>query len=218
MAAGDLTTLANLKLWAPITSTNTNDDAILSRLISAVSSDFTRATRRPDLLEDTYAEVHQGDGSSRMIAYHWPINSIASLTVGGTAIAESADKIEPGYYLDEDIDPERVWNVYLIGSVFTDGLAVALGYSAGYATVPLDIEQAVIDWCAYRYKNRANVAATQRRSAEGETVQSELIDAPPNVLSVIERYTRELPALDRRAEERDERIMLRGGKPAKGRR
>jgi hypothetical protein len=151
-----------------------------------------------------------------MIAYHWPIISVVSLAVGALSISASSDKIQNGYYLDEDIDPERIWNIYLNGYVFTDAAPVALTYSAGYVQpggtatglqimLPEDIEQAVLDWCAYRYKERPNVSATQRRSVQGESAQTELLDAPPNVLQVIERYKRELPSLDRRAEERAER-------------
>ena len=219
MAAQDLTTLPTLKQWLPITSTNNNDDNTLSRLLTAVSMDFARATRRPDLLQATYTEVHQGDGSSRMIVFHWPIVAVTNLTVGGSAITASADKIAVGYYLDSDIDSERVWNIYLNGYVFTDGAPVKLSYSAGYAqpgapgpltqgqiALPQDIEQAVLDWCAYRYKERPNVAATQRRTGQGDSVHTELLDAPPNVLQVIERYKRELPSLDRRAQEREERL------------
>lgn len=216
MSAYDLTTLTTLKGWLPINSSTITDDATLSRLITAVSQDFMRATRRPDLLLATYDEIHQGDGSTRMIAFHWPINAITTLKVAGSAIAMSSDKIANGYYFDADIDPERIWNVYLNGYVFTDGAAVELAYLAGYVqpggtvgtseiALPEDIEQAVLDWCGYRYKQRPNVGVTQRRSTEGESAGIEIVDAPPNVLQVIERYTRCFPSIDRRAEEREER-------------
>jgi hypothetical protein len=219
MAAQDLSQLETLKAWLPITSTNDKDDPTLSRLLTAVSMDFARATRRTDLLQATYTEVHRGDGSSRMVAFHWPIVAVTNLTVGGSAITASADKIAVGYYLDSDIDPERIWNIYLNGYVFSDGEPVKLSYSAGYVqpgitgpltqgqiALPEDIEQAVLDWCAYRYRERPNVAATQRRTGQGDSEHTELLDAPPNVLQVIERYKRELPSLDRRAEERVERM------------
>jgi len=181
MAAGDLTTLDNLKLWAPIPSTTTAEDALLSRLITAVSNDFARATKRPDLLASDYTEVHTGDGAARMIAFHWPINSIATLTVGGTAITESADKIAAGWYLDEDIDPERVWNVYLVNSVFTDGAPVKLEYNAGYAVVPEDIEQAIIDamyvgFNANREFTTDDIAAALKRQVPLSISQRETID------------------------------------------
>lgn len=227
MAAQDLTTKDNLKLWLPVKSDITTDDATLARLITATSQDFMRATKRPDLLQASYAaEVHQGDGGSRLIAFHWPIISVTSLAVGGSAITASADKVAAGYYFDLDIDPERNFNLYLNGFCFTDGAAVVLAYKAGYVqpgappgtgeiALPGDIEQGVIDWCGYRYKQRPNVATTQRRSTEGEQVGVEVVDAPPNVLEVIERYKRCFPSLDRREEERDER-MTRGAKAGKG--
>ncbi len=217
MAAQDLTTLATLKQWLPINPTNPSDDVTLSRLITAVSMDFMRAIKRPDLLLDSYTEVHQGDGSSRLVAFHWPIVAVTGLAIAGTTVSSSADKIALGYYVDVDIDPERIWQVYLNGYVFTDGAAVKLTYSAGYVqpgsdptpgqiTLPSDIEQAVIDWCGYRYKQRPNVGVTARRSTEGETSRLEQFDAPPNVLQVIERYERKPPSVDRRGEEREERM------------
>jgi hypothetical protein len=208
----DLTTLANVKQWAPIASTTTSDDTLISRLITACSNDFTRATLRPDLLQDDYTEVHQGDGSTRMTLFHWPINAITTLTIGGTAVSASPDKIQPGYYVDEDIDPERVYQLYLIGQSFTDGAAVQIDYSAGYETAPEDIEQAVIDWVVYRYKGRPNAGASRRRSSEGEDVDVEQVDAPPTTLAVIERYKRRLPSVNRRLDEAQQRMAMRQGK------
>jgi hypothetical protein len=211
----DLTTLANVKQWAPIASTTTSNDTLISRLITACSNDFMRATLRPDLPQDDYTEVHQGDGSTRMTLFHWPINEITTLTIGGTTVAESPDKIRPGYYVDEDIDPERVYQLYLIGQCFTDGAVVTISYSAGYEAAPEDIEQAVIDWVVYRYKGRPNAGASRRRSTEGEDVDVEQVDAPPTTLAVIDRYKRRLPSVNRRLDEAQQRMAMRQGKKAK---
>lgn len=226
MAAQDLTTLENLKQWLPINSTNVKDDATIARLITATSDDFMHSVERPDLLQATYNEVRVGDGASRLTAYHWPIAAVSSLTIGSRTVTASADKIAAGYYLDTDIDPERIFNLWLAGGLtFADGLPVKIAYTAGYTppgttlttgqiALPTDIEQAVIDWCTYRYNERPNVSATERRSNDGETIHSELIDAPPNVLALIERYKRVLPSLDRRQDEREERMMRgRGATP-----
>jgi hypothetical protein len=224
MADQDLSTLATLKGWLPIKTSETADDATLTRLLTAVSMDFQRAVNRPDLLQADYMEVHPGDGAEHLVTFHWPIVAVTTLTIGSATIAASADKIAAGYYFDADIDPERRWQIYLNGYLFADNKPVKLAYSAGYAqpgvtltagqiALPLDIEQAVLDWCAYRYKERPNVAIAQRRTAQGQEEQTELLDAPPNVLQVIERYKRELPSLDRRAEERAERLAKPSFKP-----
>jgi hypothetical protein len=197
---GDLTVLSDVKLWLPIPPGTVSEDPILSRLITATSNDFMRATGRPDLLAAAYTEVRQGDGGSRLTMYHWPINSVASVTVAGAAVAASADRVAAGYYVDEDVDPERAWTLYLVGSRFTDSAAVQVDYNAGYTTAPGDIVQAVIDWVVYRYKGRPNVT-TARRSQEGDSVQVDQLDVPANVKDVITRYTRKVPGVDRRAEE-----------------
>src|ERR1700744_850024 len=100
----DLTTLTAVKAWLPIPSGTTSEDALLSGLISSTSADFMRATNRVDLLAADYSETRPGDGASRMILRHWPINSIEALTISGATIPESSDQIQPGYYFDEDLD------------------------------------------------------------------------------------------------------------------
>lgn len=201
----DLTTLTNVKQWLGLTTAGA--DAQLSRLITAVSADFQRLANRPDLLQANYTgEVQTGDGGRRLVPYHWPIASVTSLTVAGVTVAVSPDKVASGYYFDADIDPERNRALYLVGSTFKDGQPVVLTYSAGYTVVPGDVEQAVIDWVAYRFKGAPNTGTQQRRSAEGESVQVEQTDMPPHVQQVIDRYTRCLPGLNRR--EDDQRRQL----------
>jgi hypothetical protein len=202
----DLTTLAAVKAWLPVKTEITTGDDVITSLIKACSADFLRATKRPDLLAADYTEVHQGDGAARMAVYHWPINTITTLTVGGVSIPASTDKIVPGYFIDLDIDPERAFNLYLIGQVFTDAAPVKIVYNAGYTAIPYDVGQAVIDWIDYRYKGKPNTSTTQRRSTEGESVGVEIVDAPPNVLQVIERYKRCIPSVSRRMDENEARM------------
>jgi hypothetical protein len=47
-------------------------------------------------------------------------------------ISASADKVAAGYYVDQDIGPERAWQIYLNGYTFIDGAAGQVNYSAGY--------------------------------------------------------------------------------------
>jgi hypothetical protein len=201
----DLTALDAVKAWLPIKPDIITGDDVLTSLIKACSADFLRATRRPDLLAADYVEVRQGDGGQRIALFHWPISAIATLSVGGVSVPASADKIAPGYYFDLDIDPERAFNLYLIGQALTDGAPVKIAYNAGYATVPNDIAQAVIEWVAYRYKGRPSAGTTQRKTP-GEEVGVENVDAPPNVLQTIERYARCIPSVNRRQDEYEARM------------
>lgn len=217
MAVNDLTTLVNVKMWLPIPTSQTSEDLTLARLITATSEDFMRATKRPDLLTASYSEVREGDGSARMILRHWPITAVTTLSVAGVAIAASANKIAPGWYFDADLDPELLWELYLAGYTFADGATIQIGYTAGYVTVPGDIEQAVIDWVAYRYKGRPTVGIAQTKfgGREGDEVKTEQVDIPLSTQSVIEKYRREIPTLDRRKEKMAQQPRV-WAKPAPG--
>lgn len=203
----DLTTLSAVKDWLPIASGVTADDALLSGLITGVSSDFLRAIERPDLLTADYTEVRQGDGDTRLSLRHWPVTAVSALTVGGATVTASADKIARGYYFDADLDPERRTQLFLAGGlVFTDAAVVSLSYSAGYATVPGDIAQAVVEWVCQRYKGRPNSSTVSRRSTEGAEVRVDLSDAPETTKAVIERYRVCWPSTDKRSDDREYRV------------
>jgi hypothetical protein len=130
------------------------------------------------------------------------------LTVGGVAIPVSSDKIAPGYFFDQDIDPERSFNLYLIGQAFTDTAPVKIEYNAGYDDAPFDVSQAVAEWVAQRYKQRPNLGTVIQRGAEGESMQQSEAAAPANTLACIERYKRRIPSVSRRY---DEEQMRRSG-------
>lgn len=196
-----LCSLADVRAWLQAASGQTADDALLLRLISAVSYDFLREIRRPDFYPaQDYTEVREGDGGSRMTMRHWPLNSIASVTIStplvspaSLAIPPSTDDITPGYWIDMDLDPERRWEIYLDGYVFADLASVTVKYNAGYAVVPLDVEQAMIEWVSYVYKSRMWIGQTSKHMAQGESVQVSDADIPPSVRRVVDRYRRYEP-------------------------
>jgi hypothetical protein len=203
----DLTTLEDVKSWLPIPSTTAAEDPLLQELITSVSADFLRAIERPDLLEEDYTEVRTGDGGTRLSLRHWPITDVTSLTVAGTAVAASADKMARGYYFDEDLDPERRTILYLAGGLaFTDAATVKLEYTAGYADAPEDVAQAVKEWVCARYKGRPNATAVARRSTEGADVRVDLSDAPETTKAVIARYKVCWPSQDKRTDDRNYRV------------
>jgi hypothetical protein len=104
---------------------------------------------------------------------HWPITEVTKVTVDGVEVDASPDGTAAGWYVDVPPDPERNQAVLLIGSVFTDGKACSIEYSAGYATVPADVAQAVIEWVAYRYRSRQFIGQSSKHMQTGETVSFE---------------------------------------------
>jgi hypothetical protein len=210
----DLTTLAKVKSFMTITTTG--PDAVLSSLITACSDDFVRAIERTDFIGATYTEVRQGDGGNRMPLHHWPIASVASVTVAGVTVSPSANQIADGWYINADLDPERRNQLWTAGAaVFTDNAPVVVTYDAGYLavggnlglTLPTDVEQAVIDWVADRYQSRPGTGVQSQRLAGGEHVEYDKDSPmPDSVARVVCKYKRSWPSQDRRNDDRDYRV------------
>jgi hypothetical protein len=144
MAAGDLTTTAKVRDYLGLTTDDAN--AKLDALVTSSSAWFVSQLGRP-VLSATYTETRDGNGTSDLVLYKWPVISVTSVTVDGTAIAARATVNDSGWTRDGS-------KLTLTGYVFTSGVAnVVVVYVAGYATVPTDIEQAVTEHVALRYRD-----------------------------------------------------------------
>jgi hypothetical protein len=114
VGVGDLTTLANVKAMANVTSTD--DDALLQRLISAESSRFQTLIDRA-LGTATYTETRDGAGgpvagvssgvgiygyapptsrgSTRLLLKNYPVQSVTSVTIDGVPVPPSPAPARP---------------------------------------------------------------------------------------------------------------------------
>jgi hypothetical protein len=86
MAAGDLTTLADVKAWLNTSGTfGTTDDAILSRLITAASSFLARYLGR-DVVLTNYSELRDGLAGNTFVFANYPVTAVYGVDVGGVNI------------------------------------------------------------------------------------------------------------------------------------
>lgn len=189
MAAGDLTDLATVKAWIPVT--NTNDDALLTALVTQVST-FIQSWLNRTIAQQPYSETRNGQQMQQMMLKNYPIASISSLTVDGIAIP-ARPALGPGmstgvggYTFDDQA-------IYLSGCYwFTRGFQnVQIAYVGGYATTPADIQQAanitVADW--YRNTRGARIGINSE-GIEGQTI-SYLKEALPEVVqTILQQYRR----------------------------
>lgn len=141
MAIGDLTTLANAKSW--LSNVSTNDDALLSRLISAASGTVIQYLNK-HIIYNTYTQTFNGNGMTSMALPEYPIYEVVSLSIDGVTISPSTNGINPGYMFDANM-------VYLIGTSsygftrcpiyrFTKGFQnVVITYKAGFY-IPSDVQ------------------------------------------------------------------------------
>jgi hypothetical protein len=161
------------------------DDALLTRLVSAASTFVTTWLDR-QLLQASYLETRSGKDTSTMAALQWPVTAVSSVTVDGVAITARTAFGGSGFYFDSDF-------LYLDGFSFTRGRAnVQLAYTAGYTVVPFDVEQAVIEIIALRYRERDRIGQVSKNIA-GEVVTFLVKDMPPSALSALLNYKRVIP-------------------------
>jgi hypothetical protein len=233
----DLCQLADVKTWLGIT--DTVSDALLQRLITSCSQDFLNEIRRNDFTPaanfadhlfkardywwmgaDGIRSFWQGPGLTtsqrRNVIYlrRYPVNSVASVTLDGTALAavtDPNDLTQSGFWFDPSLDPENRQKIDLvgisrIGSGWDNPLGnVVITYNAGYDTIPKNIVQAIIEWVAQKrgqsQLQSANQAAgafklgdyEQTQAISTATLAAMAADVPENVQKVIEQYKRPLP-------------------------
>lgn len=182
MAAGDLTTLANVKQWLGLAATT--DDALLSRMITAYSSQIQTWLNRV-ILKQAYTEVRDGTGRNVLVFADYPVSAVASVAVDGNAIP-AGDFVVPGYRFDAT-------RLFLNGYTFCRGLGnVQINYTAGYDTVPPELEEAVIQVIALRYREKDRIGL-QSKTLAAETVSFFVKDYPDTVRTTLNNYRKVVP-------------------------
>ena len=186
---GDLTDLASVKAWIPVTTTN--DDALLTALVTQVST-FIQSWLNRTIASQAYSETRNGQGMPQMLLLNYPVTAVASVTVDGIvipprpALGPGTFASLGGYTFDSNA-------LYLSGGyLFCRGFQnVAVGYTAGYATTPADIQQAtnmtVADWYKNQRGARLGVAA---EGIEGQTISYVQRPLPQPALSILQQYKR----------------------------
>jgi hypothetical protein len=184
MAAGDLTTLANVRQWINIASTS--DDALLSRLITSVSN-FIQSWLNRVLTSSAYVETYNGrDGGTFMLLANYPITAVASLSIDGVPIPPGGSPLVQGFAFDAT-------KIVLYGYQFTAGINnVAVSYTAGYATPPVEIEQACIELVSLRYAERLRPGVASRGLA-GETTTYTPVALTDSIKETLGQYKKVVP-------------------------
>lgn len=187
MAAGDLTTLANVREYLRGDFSDpgyTVHDAALSRLITSVSNEVRQHTdQRLNVPAAAVTDRLHGDGTRRMPLSQIQVNSITSVTVAGSAIPAQPSATADGYFLDKS-------TVELVGYSFTEGRGnVSIVYNSGWATVPTDLEDAVIQLVVLKFR-RADAPGQTSLTVGGDSVQYDNGAQFANAMAILDRYRR----------------------------
>lgn len=165
------TTLATVKEFVGITSVN--DDALLTRLINDAST-LMQSWLSRDITSATYTQKLDGKGIDEITLTNYPITAVSALTIDG---------ITPTAYGFDDN------NIYLTdGSVFTKGKRnITVTYTAGFTTVPTDLEQVCVDLVATKYRERDRIGLDSKALA-GETTAFSTRDFPNRAKAILTQY------------------------------
>jgi hypothetical protein len=196
-----LCNLSDVKNWLGLT--NANDDQLLTTLIANVSQAALSFLRRASLASASYTEKYDGTGTPTLALLNYPITAVSSLTINNMTIQASPDGVVTGYVFDDYtlklIGLGGAWDLapafYGTPENFIKGFQnVAVSYTAGYASVPADISQALVEWCAFRYRARGWIGQKSKHLATGESVT--FVDdngMPEYVKHVLKHYKRRIP-------------------------
>lgn len=190
MADGDLTTLANVRSYVSIGDADTD---LVQRLITG-ASDYFRSRIGRDLQSPvkTYTgERHSGDGRAGIFTDETPVTEMTSVVVDGDTIPQAVDPGagDKGWVLI-DADAGRI---ELIDYLFEVGTGnVLLTYKAGYAAIPAEIEQAIIEMVVLKYRERPHLGLSSETLA-GQSAVFLPAFLPRSVEEVVDLYRRIAP-------------------------
>jgi uncharacterized phiE125 gp8 family phage protein len=178
-----LATLAQVKEYIGNSADNT-DDALLTRLITAVSELIERSSQRV-FGQATYTETRNGTGGRFLVLNNRPVTAVSSLTINGITIPQSTSFTVDGWVV------ESPWKVTLRGYShrFDEGVQnVQITYTAGYATVPADVAQACCLMVGLFYKERDRMGISNK-TVGGENISFTKDDMPPSVMQTVRNYS-----------------------------
>lgn len=137
MRAGDLTTLANVKAWLQITTTDPVRDALMMRLIASASAFILQQINRTGFGYGQISRTYDGSGQDFMVLRDYPVQSIVSIGMAGHANAiTAAGSLFPfakGYMLDPPAPSIAGQRLALVGDCFPRVRGgVVVTYMAGY--------------------------------------------------------------------------------------
>lgn len=184
---GELCTVAQVKAYMRITGTT--HDAVFTALVEGASAKMEGYMRR-HIVSDTYDEYHNGSGYAQTVVLREaPVIGTPTVTVGGSAYT--------GFELDDEAG--ILW--YGAGdAIFAPGCwpggirNVRVQYTAGYASVPVDLREACIRQVAYEAKLSAvrgdflGVPSETDPTGIAKTVDQ--LTWAPGVVAAMDRYKR----------------------------
>lgn len=189
-----LCTLADLRTYLKIASTDTGQDAHLENLIMRATAFIQTITRRT-ILSAEQTIYCSGDGTNTLMLPDYPVTAVSLVEDSLSGDAEFS-------FTDSDLNEEFGFDddgelILMGGYIFRSpsGSVPArnykVTYTAGYSARPEDLRQVCVELAAAKYylgENQRQGVAT--KTFGGETVTYRSDDLSPTQKLIIRRYTR----------------------------
>lgn len=182
-----LATVAQLKEYLGVTGTS--DDALLTRVLAAAETFFYTMLQRNSLEVGAFTQTLDGTGKDYVMVSYWPIVTLTSLVVAGETIAASLYTFgSRGAF-----DSRMVYFTSASGLLFPKGRRnVVVSGTAGYATTPPDVQQAVVELAGRGYQKRKRLDEVSKQVG-GETVSYSTKDLTDFASKVVNVYGNRIP-------------------------
>lgn len=158
-----LTTLADVKALAGISSSDTTQDARLEAIINGVSSQVSTYCARNFKRQTYTGETYSPSNRQLLILRNMPVVSVSSITIDGTAQTQGTDYILAPEYADAGMlyrewgwTGQTINRLNLVSDVISMRRSILITYIAGWhlpgdagyiagdpASLPLDLQYAV---------------------------------------------------------------------------
>lgn len=195
-ASNDLTTIVNVK--AELGLSDGANDAVLKRYISSASAAASQYCNRTFQIETIKDEIWPAADPypwplpgffQTMQLSRWPVVTLASLTENGKPLTDGTDfRTDPaaGSLMRLDLGGRQVnWSAQ----------PKVAQYDAGYAVIPVDLEDAVIRMVTRRFRGKGRDPSLKQRNIPGVIEQSwwiatgnEAGNLSPDVEDVLDNY------------------------------
>ena len=185
-ASTDLTSLDALKRYIGIDATDTSQDALLGDLIDYASERIeTHCGRR--FASEAITEYADGSGTTELVLSRRPVTELTSVRVD----ADREFSEETALDLSEQIVLRAESGVVeRVDAVFPRGASnIRIEYTAGYETVPDDIELAAVKLAAAWYAHaRAGADGVKRETLGGYSAEYARAALPADVEAILDPY------------------------------
>lgn len=193
LMVGALCSVPALKAWGKFSANTVSGvnqdqmDVLYAQCINRFTEFANNTCNRSSFLTSSYVEKMNGNGKYYCSPkFAFPTNeiiSVASVYINGLSIPAAPDTVTSGYVWSD-------YTVYLRGYTLTKGIQnVIINYTAGLASIPLELEQAALDACAFWIKKREFMGLTSVSSG-GQTITYDKADMLATTARVLSQYTR----------------------------